>query len=103
MSGEPPIYYGARIGGELADPYRIAMEYGITNPAQSHALKYLLRAGHKHGESWADAMDKAIHALSRARDISPPDLDRRFNRTMPQGAKVMARIAWMNKKDKKNA
>ena len=31
--------------GIKLDPYRIFLIYGITNPAQQHAIKKLLRAG----------------------------------------------------------
>ena len=66
---ESPHYYNVEIGGEKADPYRIAHEYGIVEMAQGHALKYLLRAGTKEGETWEQAIRKAIHALKRAIEV----------------------------------
>jgi hypothetical protein len=60
-----PSYYSAKIGGEVADMYAIAEAHGLSHPA-AHALKYILRAGKKEGESEVVAYQKAIHALSRA-------------------------------------
>jgi hypothetical protein len=60
-----PVYYAARIRG-VADMYAIAKAHGITNPATCHALKYLLRAGRKPGETAREALAKAGHAIQRA-------------------------------------
>lgn len=38
-------HHDVMIGGVIADSYRIALAYGITHPAQQHALKKILRAG----------------------------------------------------------
>ena len=45
MSSPTPAYYDAEIGSVKADPYRICIAYGITDPCQQHAVKKLLRAG----------------------------------------------------------
>ena len=63
-----PSYYQAEIHG-LADMYAIAKAHGITNPAVCHALKYLLRAGKKPGESAVEAIAKAQEALERAVEV----------------------------------
>jgi hypothetical protein len=63
-----PNYYRAEISG-LADMYAIAVAHGIRNPAACHALKYVLRAGRKPGETAAEAYGKAIAALTRAQEI----------------------------------
>ena len=46
------------------DVFDVAKEFGITNPAQSMALKYVLRAG-KKGE-YKEDINKAIKCLERA-------------------------------------
>ena len=38
-------HYRREHKGIKLDPYRIFLIYGITNPAQQHAIKKLLRAG----------------------------------------------------------
>ena len=63
-----PTYYNAEING-VADMYAIATAHGITNPAQAHALKYLLRAGKKPGETFGEAMCKALAACDRAIEL----------------------------------
>ena len=44
-SETPKAHHDVTIGGIKADSYRIALAYGITHPAQQHALKKILRAG----------------------------------------------------------
>ena len=41
----PPPHYKYTFNGVKLDPYRILDVYGITHPAQQHAIKKLLRAG----------------------------------------------------------
>jgi hypothetical protein len=71
--------YDITIGGVKADPYRIMLAYGITHPAQQHALKKLLRAGQSHKpieqdiaetiaslHRWLEMIEEDKAALARA-------------------------------------
>ena len=64
-----PSYYNATIGGQPADMYAIALAHNITDPAVCHAIKYMLRAGKKSGETKAEAIQKAIASLERGLDL----------------------------------
>jgi predicted transcriptional regulator len=48
----------------LIDPYRILHQYGITHPAQQHAIKKLLRAGRSHKQLRKD-IQEIIQTLER--------------------------------------
>ena len=48
--------YKIRIGGVVADPYRIAIEYGL-DPILGQALKKILRCGRKHKSAEEDAKE----------------------------------------------
>jgi hypothetical protein len=48
----------------VLDPYRIIEIYGITHPAQQHALKKLLRAGKSHKNLVQD-IQEVIQSLER--------------------------------------
>jgi lipid II:glycine glycyltransferase (peptidoglycan interpeptide bridge formation enzyme) len=50
--------------GMLIDPYRILHQYGITHPAQQHAIKKLLRAGRSHKQLHKD-IQETIQTLER--------------------------------------
>ena len=63
-----PAYYLAHINGELADMYAIAEAHNL-HPALAHAVKYILRAGKKPGETASQAIDLAVGALGRAREM----------------------------------
>ena len=54
-------------GGKL-DPYRILQIYGITNPAQQHAIKKLLRAGRSLKPLTQD-IDEVMLTLQRWREM----------------------------------
>ena len=64
-----PDYYRAEIGGEVADMYAICLAHGITDPSICHAIKYLLRAGKKVGETKVEAVTKASWALARCIEL----------------------------------
>jgi hypothetical protein len=55
--------YKIRIGGVVADPYRIAIEYGL-DPILGQALKKILRCGRKHKDIKTDVQE-AIKTLTR--------------------------------------
>ena len=55
--------YQVRIGGEIADPYRIAIEYGL-DAVLGQALKKLLRSGRKHKDIRTDVRE-CITTLER--------------------------------------
>jgi len=63
-----PSYYAAKIDGP-ADMYAIARAHGITNAATCHAIKYLIRAGKKPGETVVEALIMAQQAVARAVEI----------------------------------
>jgi hypothetical protein len=48
--------YTIKIGGVVADPYRIAIEYGL-DPILGQALKKILRCGRKHKSAEEDAKE----------------------------------------------
>jgi hypothetical protein len=68
MSTEQPKYYRFSFGGVKLDPYRIMQVYGITNPAQQHALKKLLRAGNSVKPLIQD-IDEVILSLNRWKEM----------------------------------
>lgn len=55
--------YRIKIGGVIADPYRIARAYGL-DPVIAQAVKKLLRCGRKHKSLAADVRE-AITTLER--------------------------------------
>lgn len=64
--------YEVRIGGVLADPYRIALAYEITHPALQQALKKILRCGRKHKSQVVDVRE-AITSLERWEAMNAED------------------------------
>lgn len=64
--------YQIKIGGVLADPYRIARAYSIDDPIIFQALKKLLRAGRKHKNLAADVRE-AITTLERWEEMQTED------------------------------
>lgn len=50
------------------DPYRIMQVYGITHPAQQHAVKKLLRAG-RSIKSLSQDIDEVILTLTRWKEM----------------------------------
>lgn len=64
--------YQVTIGGVLADPYRIARAYEITDPVLFQALKKLLRCGRKHKDCATDVRE-AITTLERWESMNAED------------------------------
>lgn len=62
-------HYDFTYKGVKLDPYRIFKVYGITEPAQQHAIKKLLRAGKKAGNPVIREIDEAILSLQRWREM----------------------------------
>ena len=50
-------HYDKMIAGVKIDPYRIALEYGVTHPAHFQLLKKVLRAGSAHKTLAEDVLD----------------------------------------------
>lgn len=67
---ENPYNYSYR-GGKI-DPYRIFTLYGITHPAQQHAIKKLLRAG-RSVKPLAQDVNEAIETLQRWTEMIAED------------------------------
>ena len=65
--------YKVRIGGVIADPYRIAISYGLDS-AIGEAAKKLLRCGRKHKDLKTDVQE-AIKTLTRWLEIQD-DIER---------------------------
>jgi len=63
--------YKIRIGGVIADPYRIARAYGL-DATLGAALKKILRRGRKHKDIATDVRD-AITTLQRWEEMEPED------------------------------
>ena len=58
--------------GIRLDPYRILSIYGITHPAQQHAIKKLLRAG-RSVKSLVQDIDEVMDSLSRWKEMIEED------------------------------
>jgi hypothetical protein len=69
-----PQYYGATIGDEKADPYRILCAYQISHPCQQHAIKKLLRAG-KSSKQLERDVQEVIDTLLRWQEMMLEDLE----------------------------
>jgi hypothetical protein len=54
------------------DPYRVLHTYGICNPAQQHAIKKLLRAGHSV-KSTEEDVKEVIVTLQRWLEMMQED------------------------------
>jgi hypothetical protein len=64
--------YKVRIGGVLADPYRILRAYEIDDAAVGQAIKKLLRLGRRH-KSAAKDIAEAISSLRRWQEMESED------------------------------
>lgn len=65
-------HYAFAYKGHKIDPYRIFRIYGITDPAQQHAIKKLLRAG-KSVKTLAQDIDEVIETLCRWKEMIKED------------------------------
>lgn len=65
-------FYDHTYKGHKIDPYRICEIYGITHPAQAHALKKFLRAGKSHKTLEQD-IDEAIACAVRWKEMIAED------------------------------
>lgn len=61
-------YYDKKFGGKKIDVYRVLKIFGITEPAQQHAIKKLLRAG-KSIKSEKQDIDEVIDSLERWKEM----------------------------------
>jgi predicted transcriptional regulator len=67
-------YYDYKYKGVKLDIYRILKVYGITEPAQQHAIKKLFRAG-KSIKNIEQDINEVIEALERWKEIIKEDND----------------------------
>lgn len=65
-------HYSFEYKGVRMDPYRIFKIYGITDPAQQHAIKKLLRAG-QSTKSLKQDIAETILTLNRWLDMMEED------------------------------
>jgi hypothetical protein len=65
-------HYGVTFQDARLDPYRILQLYGITHPAQQHAIKKLLRAGRSVKTVEQDVRE-VIQALERWLEMMKED------------------------------
>lgn len=65
-------HYKFSYKGIKLDPYRIMQVYNITNPAQQHAIKKLLRAG-QSVKSLSQDIDEVIVTLNRWKEMLRED------------------------------
>jgi hypothetical protein len=65
-------HYKFSFKGVKLDPYRIMKVYGITDPAQQHAVKKLLRAG-RSIKSLVRDIDEVILSLNRWKEMIHED------------------------------
>lgn len=61
-------YYDNFFDGKKIDVYRVLKIFGITEPAQQHAIKKLLRAG-KSIKTTEQDIDEAIDCLKRWKEM----------------------------------
>lgn len=71
-------HYNYSYKGINLDPYRILSVYGITCPAQQHAIKKLLRAGNSVKELKQD-IQEVIDALQRKLEMLKEDEENSTN------------------------
>ena len=65
-------YYDMEFNGKKIDVYRVLKIFGITEPAQQHAIKKLLRAG-KSIKSEKQDIDEVIESLERWKEMIEED------------------------------
>lgn len=75
MSEATDSHYKFSYKGAKLDPYRILKVYEITEPAQQHAIKKLLRAGKKKDQPVIRDIDEVIMALQRWREMIIEDAE----------------------------
>ena len=68
----PSTYYHEEYKGIRLDPYRILSVWGISHPAQQHAIKKLLRAGRGHKPLGQD-IDEVAECLGRWQEMIKED------------------------------
>lgn len=72
-------YYKYSYKGIKLDPYRILSVYGITCPAQQHAIKKLLRAGNSVKDTKQD-IQEVIDTLQRKLEMLKEDEENSTNK-----------------------
>lgn len=65
-------YYDKKFNGKRVDVYRVLKIFGITEPAQQHAIKKLLRAG-KSIKTLEQDIDEVIQSLNRWKEMLKED------------------------------
>jgi len=65
-------YYRHQFAGRKLDVYRVLLVFGITHPAQQHAIKKLLRAGRGHKPLEQD-IQEVIDSLKRWQEMLKED------------------------------
>lgn len=79
-------HYSFTYKGVRIDPYRIFEIYGITNSAQQHAIKKLLRAGNSN-KSLKQDIAETIMTLNRWLDMMEEDSVPDYRDVWPNGRK----------------
>ena len=72
MSKEIGSHYKFSYKGIKLDPYRILLVYGLSNPAQQHAIKKLLRLG-TSVKTLEEDLDDVIVTLTRWKEMLEED------------------------------
>jgi pyruvate/2-oxoacid:ferredoxin oxidoreductase alpha subunit len=67
--GEPASKYHVLINGKLTDVYDILVAYGVTNPADAHAIKKMLCPGQRGVKGGIQDRQEAIVSLQRAIEL----------------------------------
>ena len=73
MKEDSGKHYRNEFKGVKLDPYRILKVCGITDPAQQHAIKKLLRAG-KSVKSFEQDIQEVIDTLERLKEMIAEEL-----------------------------
>ena len=67
--GRPASKYHVQIKGQWVDVYDILVAYGVTNPADAHAIKKMLCPGQRGAKGGIQDRREAIASLQRAIEL----------------------------------
>lgn len=64
-----PDYYNNTYKGNIIDPYRAMLIFGITHPVQQHIFKKVCRMHKENHKSLEQTLDEIIQACNRWKDM----------------------------------
>lgn len=66
---EAPSKYHVRLNGKWCDVYDVLQAFGVTNPADAHAIKKMLMPGKRGHKGGVQDREEAIQSLRRAIEL----------------------------------